>query len=210
VFALDRAGITGDDGPSHHGVYDMALLTKVPGMTVLAPSSAQELQQMMHDAVSIADSGPVAIRYARGSAAQVGEHDVGTGLLARQVRQGDGSVCVLGIGKLLNNAVKAAQTLEAEGLSVTVWDVRCCAPLDDRMIADAARHDHVITVEDGVREGGVGMSIADRIHEIADVHVESLGIPTRFVPAGKAERILAGLGLDADGISNAIRAAAAR
>jgi len=210
VFCLDRAGITGDDGPSHHGVYDMALLTKVPGMTVLAPSSAQELQQMMHDAVSIADSGPVAIRYARGSAAQVGEHDVGTGLLARQVRQGDGSVCVLGIGKLLNNAVKAAQTLEAEGLSVTVWDVRCCAPLDDRMIADAARHDHVITVEDGVREGGVGMSIADRIHEIADVHVESLGIPTRFVPAGKAERILAGLGLDADGISNAIRAAAAR
>ena len=91
-------------------------------------------------------------------------------------------------------------------MKVTVWDVRCCAPLDERMIADAARHEHVITVEDGVREGGVGMSIADRIHELADIHVESLGIPTRFIPAGKAERILAGLGLDAEGIANTIRA----
>ena len=210
VFCLDRAGITGDDGPSHHGVYDMALLSKVPGMTVLAPSNAQELQQMMHDAVHLADTGPVTIRYARGAAAQVTEHEVGTGILARQVIKGDGSVCILGIGKLLNNAVKAAQTLESEGLKATVWDVRCCAPLDERMIADAAKHEHVITVEDGVREGGVGMSIADRIHELADVHVESLGIPTRFIPAGKAERILAGLGLDAEGIASTARSATNR
>src|SRR5829696_3346278 len=86
VFCLDRAGITGDDGASHHGVYDMALLAKVPGMRVLAPSSAQELHQMLHDAIELADSGPVAIRYPRGTAHTVGEHEVGVGLRARLTR----------------------------------------------------------------------------------------------------------------------------
>ena len=84
VFCLDRAGITGDNGPSHHGVYDLALLAKVPGMRVLAPSSAQELQVMLHDAIELADEGPVAIRYPNGTAPQVGEHEVGVGLHARQ------------------------------------------------------------------------------------------------------------------------------
>jgi 1-deoxy-D-xylulose-5-phosphate synthase len=209
VFCLDRAGITGDDGPSHHGVYDLALLSKVPGMIVLAPSSAQELQQMIHDAVVLSDRGPVTIRYPRGAAAQVNEHDVGVGIGARKAVPGDGSVCILAVGKLLANAVKAAQTLQSEHIEVTVWDVRCCAPLDDDMIADAANHQHVITVEDGIREGGVGMSIADRIHELADVHVDTLGIPTRFIPAAKPDRIIASLGLDADGIANAVRAALA-
>ena len=82
IFALDRAGITGPDGPSHHGVYDMAMLARVPGMRVLAPSSAQELQQMMLDALTLADDGPVAIRYPRGAARQVAEHEIGSGLSA--------------------------------------------------------------------------------------------------------------------------------
>ncbi len=86
VFCLDRAGITGPDGASHHGVYDMAMLAKVPGMRVLAPSSAQELQQMLHDATSLADGGPVAIRYPRGQARDVAEHEVGVGLRARRIR----------------------------------------------------------------------------------------------------------------------------
>ena len=163
VFALDRAGITGDDGPSHHGVYDMALLSKVPGMRVLAPSSAQELQVMLHDAIELIDDGPVAIRYPNGAAPQVAEHEVGIGLLARQLRTGDGSVCVLAIGKLVAAATKAADALAEQGIDATVWDVRCCAPLDEAMIADAARHGAVITCEDGVRDGGIGMTIADRV-----------------------------------------------
>src|SRR6187402_2324795 len=111
LFCLDRAGITGPDGASHHGIYDLALLSKVPGMRVLAPSSAQELQVMLHDAMELADSGPVVIRYPRGNARQVGEHEVGVGLHARRTREGDGGVCILAVGKLVGAAEKAAATL---------------------------------------------------------------------------------------------------
>ncbi len=206
VFCLDRAGITGDDGPSHHGVYDMALLSKVPGMRVLAPSSLQDLHVMLHDAIELADSGPVVIRYPKGAARQVGEHEVGNGLQARQMRTGDGSVCVLAIGKLVGTAEKAADALAADGIDVTLWDVRCCAPLDPAMIADAARHGAVLTCEDGIRDGGIGATIASQVHAIAPgVRVESLGVPTMFIPHAKPDRILASLGLDADGIAGSLR-----
>ena len=108
IFCLDRAGITGDDGPSHHGIYDMALLCKVPGMRVLAPSSAQELQQMLHDAVSLTDSGPVVIRYPKGAARQVSNDEVGSGLNALQLRRGSGKVAILAVGKMVAAALKAA------------------------------------------------------------------------------------------------------
>jgi len=210
VFCLDRAGITGPDGPSHHGVHDLAMLARVPGMRVLAPSSAQELQQMLHDAMSLADEGPVAIRYPRGQARQVSEHEVGTGLRARVVRRAEDparALCVLAIGKLVVAAVKAADALVADGCQVTVWDVRSCAPLDVEMLADAATHRAVITVEDAVREGGIGMTIADRIGALAPaVPVEVLGLPVKFIPHGaNADQILATLGVDAEGILAAAR-----
>lgn len=206
VFCLDRAGITGDNGPSHHGVYDIAILTKVPGMRVLAPSSAQELQVMLHDALDIVGDGPVAIRYPNGTAPQVGELDVGVGLRARQLRRGDGSVCILAVGKLVSFAKQAANLLADEGIDATVWDVRCCAPIDSAMTADAATHRVVVTCEDGVRDGGVGMAIADHLHALdCTVPVEVLGLPSRFIPQGKPDRILAQLGLDSEGIAAAAR-----
>jgi 1-deoxy-D-xylulose-5-phosphate synthase len=206
VFCLDRAGITGPDGASHHGVYDMAMLSKVPGMKVLAPSSAEDLQVMLHDALALADEGPVAIRYPRGTAVHVGEHEVGSGLRARKVLDGDGSVCVLAVGKMVGTAQKAAATLAESGVQVTVWDVRSCAPLDDEMLADAARHSLVVTIEDGIRDGGVGMTMADRVHALsASTRVEVLGIPAKFIPQGDAARILASFGLDADGLTATIR-----
>ncbi|HEY4608840.1 MAG TPA: 1-deoxy-D-xylulose-5-phosphate synthase, partial [Ilumatobacteraceae bacterium] len=185
VFCLDRSGITGDNGPSHHGVYDLALLAKVPGMRVLAPSSAQELQAMLHDALEMVAEGPVAIRYPNGKAPQVAEHEVGVGLNARQLRRGNGSVCILAIGKLVSFARQAADLLTERGVDATLWDVRSCAPLDQTMIADAAAHRLVVTCEDGIRDGGIGMTIADQVHEMAnDVVVEVLGLPTRFIPQG--------------------------
>ena len=206
IFCLDRAGITGPDGASHHGVYDMALLSKVPGMRVLAPSSAEELTAMLHDAVSLADEGPVALRWPRGAARHVTEHEVGTGLLARQARKGDGSLAILAVGKMVHDALAAAEALASTGVDATVWDVRCCTPLDPAMIADAAAHGAVITIEDGVREGGIGMNIADQVHALAaNVPVQVLGIPSKFLPQGAAEKILAQLGLDADGIVAAAR-----
>lgn len=211
VFCLDRAGLTGPDGASHHGVYDMALLSKVPGMRVLVPSSAQELSQMLHDAMSLSDEGPVAIRYARGAARQVTEHEVGSGLLGRKVLSADtpaDSVCVIAIGKMLEVAEKAAAKLAERGdSSVTVWDARSCAPLDPAMIADAANHRTVLTIEDGIRDGGIGMAIATAVCEIdGTVPVTPLGLPTKFHPHDpKAQNIHARYGLDVDGLVSSIR-----
>jgi len=206
VFCIDRAGITGDNGPSHHGVYDLVLLSKVPGMRVLAPSSAQELQVMLHDAMLLADDGPVAIRYPSGQARQVGELEVGEGLLGHRLREGDGSICLIAIGKLVGFALKAAETLAERGIDITVWDARCCAPLDPAMIADAARHGAVVTCEDGLRDGGIGMAIAAEVHAIDPARqVEVLGLPTRFIPHAKPSEILAAAGLDAEGLAATIR-----
>jgi 1-deoxy-D-xylulose-5-phosphate synthase len=177
-------------------------------MRVLAPSSAQELAQMLHDAISLADAGPVAIRYPRGAARQVSEHEVGSGLAARKVVTGAGT-CIVAVGKMLETAERAAQELAGHGIEVTVWDARCCAPLDPDMIADAARHDRVITIEDGVRDGGIGMAIADAVSAIdQSTHVEVLGLPTKFIPHDpKSEAILARFGLDSDSIVALVRTA---
>lgn len=209
LFCLDRAGVTGPDGASHHGVYDMALLSKVPGMRVLAPSSAQELAVMMHDATSLTDEGPVAIRYPRGAARQVGEHEVGTGLLGRKVLEATdptSSVCVIAVGKMLATAEKAAASI-GDG-RVTVWDARCVAPLDPAMIADAAAHAKVVTIEDGIRDGGIGMAVADLVAAIdGDVPVEVLGLPTKFIPHDpKPGQIHARFGLDAASVAEHLHA----
>ena len=208
IFCLDRAGITGDDGPSHHGVYDMALLSKVPGMRVLAPSSTQELQQMLSDAISLADTGPVAIRYPKGLARNVDENDIGSGLQARKLVAGATKrVCILAIGKLVGAALEAAETLKTNNVDVTVWDVRSCAPLDPAMIADAMQHDVVVTAEDGIRDGGIGMTIENTINDTIQATtghkrptVQVLGVPTSFVPTAKPQVILHQMGLDAEGI----------
>ena len=210
IFCLDRAGITGDDGPSHHGVYDMALLSKVPGMRVLAPSSTQDLQQMLSDAISLADSGPIAIRYPKGLARNVDENDIGTGLQARKLIDGTTKrVCILAIGKIVGAALEAAETLNASNIDVTVWDVRSCAPLDPAMIADALQHDVVITAEDGIRDGGIGMTIQNTINDMSNSTTSTthkrpvvyvLGVPTTFVQTAKPNVILHQMGLDAEGI----------
>ncbi|MDQ4132566.1 MAG: 1-deoxy-D-xylulose-5-phosphate synthase [Actinomycetota bacterium] len=209
VFCADRAGITGDDGPSHHGVLDLALFLRVPGMTIFAPSSAQELKVMMAEALRITD-GPAVVRYPKGAAPQVGPGQVGSGLSGRKVREGP-DACILAVGKLLQAAEEAAALLERQGVSVSVWDVRVVKPLDGAMIADAAGHPLVVTVEDGVREGGAGTAIATAIasaHSGIDEDrrppaVLVLGIPDEYVPQGRAVDILADLGLDGAGIAAA-------
>jgi 1-deoxy-D-xylulose-5-phosphate synthase len=213
IFCLDRAGITGDDGPSHHGVYDMALLSKVPGMRVLAPSSTQDLQQMLSDAISLADTGPVAIRYPKGLARNVDENDIGSGLQARKLVDGTTKrICILAIGKIVGAALEAAETLKASNIDATVWDVRSCAPLDPAMIADAMQHDIVVTAEDGIRDGGIGMTIQSMINsegQTSSGHkrpvVRVLGVPTTFVPTAKPQVILHQMGLDAQGIVGTVR-----
>lgn len=207
VFALDRSGITGDNGPSHHGVLDLVLAMSVPGMTVFAPSSAQELDVMLHEAIEL--EGPSTVRWPGGKARQATLDNIGTGLDARCVRSGR-DVCIIGVGRLLEAAEGAAALLEAEGVSVSVWDPRVVKPLDMQMIQDAARHRIVVTAEDGMRIGGVGSAISAALEslEIPDRPlVRTLGTPDEFIAHAKPDAILKEAGLDAAGIAETVRAA---
>jgi 1-deoxy-D-xylulose-5-phosphate synthase len=207
VFALDRAGITGDNGPSHHGVLDIALCLKIPGVTIFAPSSAGELRIMLTSALSL--SGPSVVRYPSGSARQVPTDQLGGGLLARRVRHGEREeVCLLAVGRMLDAAEQAAAILGAEGVDATVWDVRVVRPLDPAMIADAGRHALVVTVEDGIRAGGAGSLMSDAIADLNEDRqsppVLILGTPTTYIPHGNVGDILHRLGLDGPGIAASI------
>ena len=210
VLALDRAGVTGDDGPSHHGLLDIVLCMKVPGMTVFAPSSYQELQVMLTDAVEACD-GPASVRWPKTAAVMVDDSEVGHGLAARRVREGSGdSLCLIGVGKMLAAAREAADLLAADGIDATVWDPRVVKPLDQAMLDDAAKHDLVVTVEDGFREGGAGTGIETALRDQrAACRVEVLGVPVDYIPHASPDVILSRLGLDAEGIAAAVRGALA-
>ena len=207
VFVLDRAGITGDDGPSHHGVLDLALTLAIPGMTVFAPSSAAEVEVMLAEALAL--EGPSAIRFPKTPAPPPVGGVCGSGLAARKLRQGDGTVCLLAVGKLVTAAMDAAELLAADGIDATVWDPRVISPPDDAMLRDARAHHQVVTVEDGVRLGGAGMFLADAMGAIESSEpvppVTVLGTPRRFITQDKPDRILASLGLDAEGIAASVR-----
>ena len=173
VFCLDRAGITGDDGASHHGVLDMALVTKVPGMTLFAPSSYQELGVMLHDALDLC-TGPATIRWSKTAAPSVSP-------MTRSAPGSRPARCARAAtsaswpsARWSRAAADAAEALAADGIEATVWDVRV-VPLDPKMLADAAEHPVVLTAEDGVREGGVGSMIAD-------------ALPSRGAPPGAGAR----------------------
>jgi len=209
VFCLDRAGITGDDGASHHGVLDMVLLSKVPGMTIFAPSSYRELGVMLHDALELCVDGPAVIRFPKTMPPEDRpEDEVGSGLSARNVRAGR-DVCLMAVGKMLEVARETAEALAAEGIEATVWDVRVAKPLDPEMLADAAAHPAVVTIEDGYREGGIGSAIEGRLCQGCDradaPRIAVLGIPVQFIPHGKPDAILTSFGLDAAGVADAAR-----
>jgi len=207
IFALDRAGITGDDGASHHGVLDMVLLTKVPDMTVFAPSSSAEVGQMLRDAIELC-TGPAAIRFPKTMPPEGSGAEVGAGLVGRRVRDGE-EICIIGVGKMLEAATIAADMLAESGASVTVWDPRVVKPLDADMLADAARHRLVVTIEDGLRDGGVGSAIADALRDLAPVDgpsIRVLGVPSAYLQHDKPDHLLATLGLTADGIVSEVSA----
>ena len=199
VFCIDRAGITGDDGASHHGTLDMVLLSKIPGMTIFAPSSYEELPVMLDTALRIID-GPSAIRWPKTPAPRVSPDEVGAGLSARRAREG-ADVCLIGIGKMFEATCEAADLLEREGVSCTVWDPRLVKPLDPVMIGDAVRHNLVVTIEDGLRDGGIGQSIRDQVCDSTSKPVVVMGIPTVHIPHGNVDEILSVFGLDAAGIA---------
>ncbi|MEX0705263.1 MAG: transketolase C-terminal domain-containing protein, partial [Nitriliruptoraceae bacterium] len=203
-----------DDGPSHHGILDLALGLRIPGMTVLAPSHEQDLRALLTEALDL--DGPVLVRFPKGSvqsAADLGIDGVAPrGLAARRLRDGD-DVCVLAVGDRVAAALEAARTLEGEGIHAAVWDVRSVRPVDAHLLDAAARSGLVVTFENGVLGGGAGAEIADRLVERAGIgHVPPvlrLGVPDTYLAHGNADQILAELGLDATGVVTAVRKALA-
>ena len=180
----------------------MVLLSKVPGMTIFAPSSYQELQQMMLDAYDITD-GPVCIRWPKTPAPSATPDQVGVGVKARKIQSGT-DVCIIGVGKMVAAATEAAEQLSQHGISATVWDPRAAKPLDPLMLDDAAGHKLVVTAEDGLAEGGIGSSIAMQLAGRGP-EVQVIGVPTTYLSHDSADSILHDLGLDGDGIADTVR-----
>jgi 1-deoxy-D-xylulose-5-phosphate synthase len=213
VFVLDRAGITGDDGPSHHGVLDLALGLVIPGMTIFAPSSDEELRVMLDTAASL--EGPSMLRFPKTPARRVDPGDAGSGLEARQLCRGESPVCILAVGKMVQSALDAARVLRQEGIDPTIWDVRVVKPLDPAMVADAAGAELVVTIEDGVKVGGAGAWMAQAVLEQAALgdstpEIAVLGVPVAYVPQGRPAQILEDLGLDGPGVARVVRERLAR
>ena len=162
---------------------------------------------MLHDALDLCTDGPAAIRWAKTAAPSVGPDEVGHGLQGRLVRRGT-EVCLIGVGKMLAAAQEAAELLEAEGVSVTVWDPRVVKPFDPNMIDDALEHPIVVTIEDGLKDGGVGSAFADELRSRSDgagPKIAVLGVPDRYLLHAKPDAILAELGLDAAGVAASVR-----
>ncbi|HEV2360922.1 MAG TPA: 1-deoxy-D-xylulose-5-phosphate synthase [Acidimicrobiales bacterium] len=210
VFCLDRAGVTGDDGASHHGLFDFVLTLSIPDMTIFSPSAACEIAPMLEAALSL--DGPSTIRWPKTPSPAV-EYAPVAPFASRLLREGTASVVLIGVGKLAGPTLKAAELLEAEGISATVYDPRVIRPADDEMISVAASADLVVTVEDGLAGGGAGSYLTSQIASWARAGGQRvpeslvLGMPTAYVPHGKPDKILARHGLDAPGIAASVAAA---
>ena len=205
VFAIDRAGVVGEDGPTHHGMFDIAYARMIPHMRVLAPSNEAELANALHTALAL--GGPFAVRYPRGAAEGVAVPDelaVFEPGRARVAREGTDAV-ILAFGHMVPQAERAAELLDARGISARVVDMRWVKPLDVREIARAAETKLVVTVEEGVIAGGAGEGVLEELARMESrTPVLTLGIPDDFVTQGKPALLLRDLGLDAEGIAQAI------
>ena len=208
VFALDRAGFAGDDGRTHHGVYDLTYLRALPGMTIMAPKDENELRHMITTALDYTD-GPVAVRYPRGAGVGVPTDEplhtlpIGRG---ETLREGD-DVAILAVGAMVLPAERAAERLAAEGIEATVVNARFVKPLDQRLILDVARRcGALVTVEENTVRGGFGAGVLELLAEHGlRLPVRTLGIPDRIFEQASQNRLREMAGLDVNGIVDATR-----
>jgi 1-deoxy-D-xylulose-5-phosphate synthase len=207
TFVLDRAGVTGPDGSSHHGMWDLSLLGTVPGMRVAAPRDAATTGELLAEAVAH-DDGPTALRFPRGP---VGAPLPALGRLGRgDVLAGGGpdEVLLVSVGPLAATAVAAAEELAAGGIGVTVVDPRWVLPVDPALVAAAADARLVVTLEDNGVAGGFGDAVCRALREAGvGTQVCTLGLPQRFLPHGERPELLAEVGLDVAGVVRRVREA---
>jgi 1-deoxy-D-xylulose-5-phosphate synthase len=212
VFAMDRAGLVGDDGPTHHGVFDIAYLRCLPNIVLMAPRDEAMLARMLRTALTY-DGGPVGLRYPRGEGVGVpmpralSPIAIGTGEL---LREGDGKVAIVGYGTGVQKAIEAADLLAEGGIDVTVADARFAKPIDARLMAQlAAEHELLVTVEEGVLAGGFGSAVWETVSD-GGVHVPRVlrvGLPDRYVTHGKPALLHAEVGFTGKAIAARIEAA---
>lgn len=210
VFCLDRAGVAGADGPTHHGAYDIAYMRCIPNLIVSAPMNEEELRNLMYTSQLEENNGPFVIRYPRGQGVMpewktpFRKIKIGTG---RKVRSGE-DIAILTIGHIGNEALEAAEELEKDGLSVALYDLRFVKPLDEVMLHEVfGKFAHVITVEDGCVQGGFGSAVLEFMcdHGYA-AQVVRLGLPDRVVEHGSQAQLYAECGYDKEAIkAEAIR-----
>ncbi len=204
TFVLDRAGITGPDGPSHYGIWDMSILGVVPGLRVAAPRDAETLRASLREAVSISD-GPTVVRFPTGSvpaALPALRHVGGVDVLAEAPQKDVLFVCV---GAFSHVAVQVAAELGRRGYGVTVVDPRWVRPVPIELVGLASEHKLVVTIEDGVRSGGIGDAVAKLLRDNElDVPLRDLGVPVQWIEHGTRAEILTELGLTAPEITEQV------
>lgn len=215
VICLDRAGLVGEDGATHHGAFDMAALRPVPNITLASPMNEHELRRLMYTA-QLPGKGTFVIRYPRGRGVLADWHcpleEVKVGM-GRKLRDGD-DIAVLSVGPVGNNVVKAVEMIENDaksasggsGISVAHYDMRFVKPLDENLLKEvAAKFKHIITVEDGVREGGFGSAVIEWMEDNGQhPDIVRLGLPDHFVEHGTVAQLQSIVGIDAEGIRRAI------
>ena len=204
TLCLDRAGLVGDDGYTHHGVFDYAYLRSMPEMTIMAPKDENELRHMLKTAVDY--DGPVSVRYPRGSGVgvEINEpmHSLPIGK-AEVLREGK-DVCLWAIGSMVQSALQVAAKLAEQGISAGVVNMRFAKPLDkELLLAHAAQYGKIVTLEEGALQGGVGSAVLETLNEaqiLQQCRVLTLGIPDEFVLHGDKKLLMKDLGLDVDAI----------
>jgi 1-deoxy-D-xylulose-5-phosphate synthase len=202
VFAIDRGGLVGEDGPTHHGHFDLSYLRSLPNMTVAAPKDENELQHMLHTALT--HQGPMAIRFPRGKGEGVvmaPEYETIPVGEAEVLKEGDDLV-IAALGTMVHPALKAALRLDGEGFSVGVVNVRFVKPMDPKLGPLCGSTDLVLTVEENVKQGGVGSALLELLndHGYDGVKVQRMGLPDQFVEAGPVQVLRQKYGLDGESI----------
>jgi len=202
TFVLDRAGITGDDGPSHHGIWDLALTGIVPTLHVAAPRDGATLKEVLHESLDISDA-PSLIRFPKGA--------VGADIPAFERRDGidvlyrgeSADVLLVSVGAMAKICVEAAAQAYREGVGVTVIDPRWVKPLPQSLLTMAQRYKSVVVVEDGIRHGGIASTISEMFRDAElEVPIHSIGVPLEFIEHSKRSEILADLGITSQNITH--------
>ena len=208
VIAMDRGGLVGDDGPTHHGVFDLSFLRNLPGLTIMAPKDENELRHMLKTALSL--DAPVALRYPRGAGygvdmdREIRVLPTGKGELLKE----GSDISIIAIGSTVFPALQAAEALDSQGISASVVNARFIKPLDVELItSQAAKTGRILTVEENALQGGFGSAVLELLHDngLSGVKVKRLGIPDRYIEHGTQAQLRRDLGIDAVGIGEAVK-----